>query len=171
LAFPSDLPRTSLSIVAFSVVREGLDPLAITGSLKAGGRFNPPNEFAALYTSLDASTAAQEVARGLRQRGIDPAQFPEGSWWLYELEVKLDSVLDLTDASVLTRIGLAENSLTGNDVSAARQVAAEARRHGYRALLVPSAATPGARNLVIFSDLSAEPPFVLSSRPVRLGGR
>jgi RES domain-containing protein len=36
--------------------------LGTTGSLKAGGRFNPPNEFGALYTSLDAITAAKEVA-------------------------------------------------------------------------------------------------------------
>ena len=87
MALPPDLPRTALSTTVFRVVREGLDPLATTGSLKAGGRFNPPNEFGELYTSLEAKTAAQEVARGLIARGVDPEQFPEAAWWVYELEV------------------------------------------------------------------------------------
>src|SRR5207237_485302 len=93
--------------VVFLVGREGLDPLATTRSLKAGGRFNPPNEFGALYTSLEATSATKEVARGLRQRGVDPDQFPEGAWWVYELEVKLEAVLDFTDADVLQKSGIA----------------------------------------------------------------
>lgn len=166
MALPPDLPRTALSITVFRVVREGLDPLATTGSLKSGGRFNPPNEFGALYTSLEATTAAKEVARGLRQRGVDPDQFPKGVWWVYELEVKLDSVLDLTDADVLQNSGIPENSLTGSDVNATRAVAAEARERGYEALLVPSAAVSGSKNLVIFLDKVSARPNVLSSRPV-----
>ena len=166
MALPSDLPRSSLSAVGFRVIRAGLDPLATTGSLKAGGRFNPPNEFSALYTSLAADTAVKEVARGLRQRGIDPEQFPEGAWWVYELEVKLESVLDLTDADVLQKSGLQWDSLTGGDVSATRQVASEARERGYQALLVPSAAAADSKNLVIFLDKALTRPTVLSSRPV-----
>jgi len=166
LALPPDLPRTALSITVFRVVREGLDPLATTGSLKAGGRFNPPNEFGALYTSLDPKTAAQEVARGLSARGIEPEQFPEGAWWVYELEVKLESVLDLTNVDVLQKSGLQGNSLTGSDVSATRQIAGEARKRGYEALLVPSAAVAGSKNLVIFLDKASARPNVLSSRPV-----
>jgi RES domain-containing protein len=167
LALPSDLPRSPLSAVVFRVVREGLDPLATTGSLKAGGRFNPPNEFGALYTSLEATTAAKEVARGLRQRGVDPDQFREGAWWVYELELKLESVLDLTDADVLQKSGLQPDSLTGSDVNATRLVATEARERSYQALLVPSAAASGSKNLVIFLDKVSSLPNVLSSRPLR----
>jgi RES domain-containing protein len=140
--------------------------LATTGSLNAGGRFNPPNEFGALYTSLEPNTAAKEVARGLRQRGVDPDQFPEGAWWVYELEVKLESVLDLTDADVLQKSGIPENSLIGTDVNATRQIAAEPRKRGYEALLVPSAAVAGSKNLVIFLDKASSRPNALSSRPV-----
>ena len=140
--------------------------MATTGSLKAGGRFNPPNEFGALYTSLEPNTAAKEVARGLRQRGVDPDQFPEGAWWVYELEVKLESVLDLTDADVLQKSGIPENSLIGTDVNATRQIAAEARKRGYEGLLVPSASVAGSKNLVIFLDKASSRPNVLSSRPV-----
>lgn len=161
-----DLPRSPLSAVVFRVVREGLDPLATTGSLNAGGRFNPPNEFGALYSSLDVATAVKEVARGLSQRGIDPDRFPEGNWWVYELEVKLEAVLDLTDAAVLQKSGLQQDSLAGSDVNATRKIAAEARERGYEALLVPSAAASGSKNLVIFLDKASARPNVLSSKPV-----
>lgn len=169
MTLPLDLPRTSLSIAVFRVVREGLDPLATTGSLEAGGRFNPPNEFGALYTSLDAKTAAREVARGLRARGIDPEQFPEGAWWVYELDVKLESVLDLTDPVVMERGGISADSLTSSDVDATRRIAAEARKRGYVALLVPSAAAPGSKNLVIFLDRVQTRPVVLSSKRIIVG--
>jgi RES domain-containing protein len=170
LALPPDLPRSSLSITVFRVLREGLDPLATAGSRKAGGRFNPPNEFGALYTSLDAKTAAQEVGKGLRARGIDPEQFPEGAWWVYEVEVKLESALDLTAPTVLEKSGISASSLTGSDLNATRKIAADARERGYEALLVPSAAVPGSKNLVIFLDLASARPIVLSSKPIALGG-
>ena len=168
MALPPGLPRATLSTTVFRVVREGLDPLATTGSVKAGGRFNPPKEFCALYTSLNATTAAQEVARGLRTRGVDPEQFPEGAWWVYELEVKLESVLDLTDLDVLRKIAIAGSALTGSDLTATRRIGAEAREQGYEALLVPSAAAPGSKNLVIFLDRAPVRPIVLSSKPVSL---
>lgn len=171
MPLPPDLPRTALSLTVFRVVREGLDPLATTGSLKAGGRFNPQNEFGALYTSLDPKTAALEVARGLRARGIDPEQFPAGAWWVYELELKLESVLDLTDPTVLEKSGISAERLTGSDVNATREIAADARGRGYQALLVPSAAAPGCKNLVIFPDRTPARPVVLSSIPITLSER
>lgn len=148
------------------MVREGLDPLGTTGSLKAGGRFNSPNEFGAIYTSLEGATATKEVARGLRLRGIDPEQFSERGWWVYELEVKLEAVLDLTDPDVLRKSRIQQESLTGSDVNPTREIAAQARESGYQALLVPSAAAAGSKNLVIFLDNLSVRPNVLSSRPV-----
>lgn len=169
MALPADLPRSQLSAVVYRVVRGGVDPLGTAGSLKAGGRYNPPGGFGALYTSLDAGTAAAEVAKSLRTRGINPGEYPAGAWWTYEVEVKLDAVLDLTDADVLRRLGIPANALTGSDIRETRRIAAEARRAGFQAVLAPSAATAGGRNLIIFADHLAEMPVVLSSRPVDLG--
>lgn len=166
MAFPPDLPEIRLSAVVYRVVREGVDPLATAGSLKAGGRFNPPSEFGALYTSLDAATATKEVARGLTQRGVDPTQFPSGAWWIYELEVKIEKVLDLTDSAVLQKAGTQREALTGGEVHATREIAAEARRRSYEALLVPSAAAPESKNLVVFLDKLSGPPIVLRSGTV-----
>ena len=166
MLLPPDLPEIRLSAIVYRVAREGLDPLATVASLKAGGRFNPASEFGALYTSLDAATATKEVARGLRQRGVDPAQFPSGAWWIYELEVKIETVLDLTDSDVLQKAGMQRDALTASEVHATRKIAAEARRRGYQALLVPSAAAPRSKNLVVFLDKLPGPPIVLSSRAV-----
>lgn len=118
-------------------------------------------------------TAAQEVARGLRARGIDPEQFPEGTWWVYELEAKLESVLDLTDPAVLEKTAISADSLTGSDVNETRRIAAEAQEQGYVALLVPSAAAQkaGSKNLVIFLDRAPARPIVLSSMPITLSER
>lgn len=170
MALPPDVGRGPSSSVVFRIVREGLDPLGTTGSLKAGGRYNPPNEFGVLYTSLAAATAAEEVAKGLQLRGVDPGKFPEGAYWIYELELNLENVLDLTETDVLRRSGMSSASLLGSNVNWTRDIAREARGLGYQGMLVPSAATPGAKNLVVFLDKLNQAPIVLNSRPVHLGG-
>lgn len=165
MPLPADLSPIPVKAVVYRVVRDGVDPLGTAGSLKAGGRFNPPNEFAVLYTSFDQATASKEVARGLNQRGIDPSQFPPGSWWLYELEVEIETTLDLTNSDILQRTEVKSESLTGSDLQLPRRIATEARDKGFGALLVPSAADPDSKNLVIFLDKLPGIPNVLSSRP------
>jgi RES domain-containing protein len=165
LALPANLPSIRVKAIVYRVVRDGVDPLVTVGSLKAGGRFNPPNEFAVLYTSFDPATASKEVARGLHQRGIDPLQFPPGSWWVYELEVEIENVLDLTSPEILERIELKSEMLTGADTQVPRSIADEAREKGFEALLVPSAAAADSKNLVIFLDKLLAIPTVMSSRP------
>jgi RES domain-containing protein len=138
--------------------------------LKSGGRYNSPGEFRALYTSLDQATASAEVERGLWLRGVDPKHYKGGDWWHYELQVELEAVLDLTDAAILRRLQLQRESLVREEWTVTRRVAAEARNGGYQALLVPSAARPGSKNLVIFPDRLPAVPVVLSSRPVSFEG-
>jgi RES domain-containing protein len=137
------------------------------GSLRNGGRYNSPGEFAALYNSLDAATAVMEVARGLRLRGVDPSQYSEGDWWIYEFPVEIDDVLDLTSPKVLDKLGLQKESLTGADLNTPREIAREARLAGYRALIAPSAAVPGAKNLVIFPDNLPHPLKARRSKPIK----
>jgi RES domain-containing protein len=148
-------------------VEAGRNPLLVGGSRAIGGRYNPPGEFGALYASFEERTAIAEVARGLAQRGIDPAAYAEGRWWSYELDVTLSNVLDLTDADVLSAVGLRAEQLTGPNTSATRSVAAAARAAGFQGLIVPSAASPAEKNVVIFVEALEQPPAVLSSRPVK----
>jgi len=166
LPLPPDLPRTRIATTVYRVVFQGVDPLSTEGSRKAGGRYNSAGEFAALYTSSNESTAVAEVARGLRQRGVDPAAYPPGTWWAYELAVEIDDVLDLTDASVLRALGAEAASLIADDVRFTRDLAVRARAASFKALITPSAAIPDATNIVIFLDQHTELPKILSSKPV-----
>ena len=141
-----------------------VDPLAVTGSLRHGGRYNIPGEFAALYASIDEETARAEVTRGVSRRGIDPGSYAPKSWAGYEIEVHLAAVLDLTDVGVLERLGVDVGALTDDNLGVPRSLGAEARAAGYDGLIVPSAAVSGGRNLVIFLDRCAHRPVVIGSR-------
>lgn len=168
MALPANLPRITYSGIVHRVVAKGVDPLSVEGSLKGGGRYNRAGEFGALYSSLDNSTAVQEVVRGLVLRRVDPAHYSIGDWWDYELELKVEEVLDLTDPNVLQLLGLRKEDLVSADRVAALKIAAEARNAGYKALLVPSVAVAHGKNVVIFLDKLTEPPRVLNSRPIQL---
>ena len=82
-----------------------------------------------------------------------------------ELEVEIETALDLTNSDILQRIEVKSESLTGSDLQVPRSVATEARDKGFGALLVQSAADPDSKNLVIFLDKLPGIPNVLSSRP------
>lgn len=168
LVLPPDLPRRQLVTLVHRVVRRGRDPLSIEGSLRGGGRYNAGGEFGALYTSFEEKTAAAEV---LRRAGADPSQYPEGYYWDYELEVQLEAVLDVTDATVLSSVSLTPEALTGADWAVTQEVARMAREDGFQGILVPSATQPGSKNLVIFLDRLEVLPKVVGSKPVRFWGR
>lgn len=150
------------------VVKQGRDPLSVEASRINGGRYNAPGEFGALYCSLEEITATAEVFKGLRAVGENPATYPEGSWMLFELEIQADEVLDLTHEETLARLGLQPAMLTGTHPEVTQRLGREARDAGYQVILAPSAAVPGAKNLVLFLDRLSAPPRVLSSRPTLL---
>ena len=62
------------------------------------------------------------------------------------------------------KVGCKGIQLTGSDANATWQIAGEARKGGYEASLVPSAAIAGSKNLVIFPDRAAARPIVRSSK-------
>lgn len=147
------------------VVRPGAKPLSTDGNRRVGGRYNSPGSAGFLYCAVEWETAVAEVAGGLRARGVDPRN--EGSWWCYEIAVETDNLLDMTSDDVLRELRLSTADLVTNDHSIPRRVGFEARARGYQALLVPSAARPGAKNLVIL-DPGAVRLRVRNSRPVKL---
>lgn len=164
---PNDLPQEAFSAVVHRVVKAGIDPLSVTGSQKAGGRYNIAGE-GALYASFTPVTASSEVARGLKLRGVDPRSFPPETWWVYEIEVSMETVLDLTNPATLARLGVTEEHLAGEDLAIPRAVATHARQMGCQGLIVPSAARTGERNLVVFIDRLTEPLRVVSSESILL---
>jgi RES domain-containing protein len=162
-----DAPRKSVSAVFYRVVFKGIDPLSTLGSAQNGGRYNSSGIVGLLYSSFVSETAIAEVARGLIARGINPQSYDAGDWWLYELEVSLDSVLDLTDPTVTRGLQIDSQSLVHADPAYARQIGKQAAEAGYEAMIVPSAARPGEKNLVIFLGAAARFPAIKSSRPAK----
>lgn len=64
-------------------------------------------------------------------------------------------MLDLTDPDDVAALGVNVDDLLGDDdasLERCRAVSDAARAQGYRAMIVPSAALPGEKNLVVFLD-------------------
>lgn len=133
-----------------------------------GGRYNAPGEFGALYCSFEKDTASTEVSKGLRAVGQNPATYPEGAWGLFELAIEAHEVLDLTHEETLARLGLQSAMLTGPHPEVTQRLGREARDAGYQAILAPSAAVPGGKNLILFLDRLPFLPSIVRSSPFRL---
>jgi RES domain-containing protein len=166
LAPPDDSPTSKFSGIVYRVVQRGVDPLSTLGSGRNGGRYNSPGEEGTLYTSLDKETGIDEVAKGLRARGVDPKDYGPEDWWLYELETSLDAILDLNDANVLNRFQINSADLLQDDVTVTRRIGKQALEEGYQGILAPSAARPGEKNLVIFLRKVPQFPSARSSMPI-----
>lgn len=146
---------------------KGVDPLSTEGSARNGGRYNSPGVTGVLYTSFESGTAIAEVAKGLIARGINPQSYAEGDWWTYELEVPVDAAIDLTDAQVLEHLQISAERLIQSEAEFTRQIGRRAADAGFQAMIAPSAARPGEKNLVVFLGATKRLPVVRSSRPVK----
>ena len=114
-----------------------LAPLSGEGARINGGRFNPPDSFPVLYLCVTRDCAVAELRR-LGQRtviGIEGLLHRV----LYEYDVDLGRVLDLTSEAVLLRIGLTQMILTGADWSQCQEVGEAAHSAGFQAIRSPSA--------------------------------
>ena len=166
MAPPDDSPTSEFSGLVYRVVQRGVDPLSTVGSGRNGGRYNSPGDEGILYTSFEKETCIDEVAKGLRARGVDPSDYGPEDWWLYELETSLDAILDLTDENVLKRFQINSADLLQDDVTVTRRIGKQALEEGYQGILAPSAARPGEKNLVIFLRKAPQFPSARSSVPI-----
>jgi len=95
-----------------------------------------------LYLGLDRGTCIAEATRhATALRDLTERR-------LTEIEVRLSSVLDLRDASVL---GLTQDDLLGQDYTLTQEIALAALERGVEALLVPAASLIG-NNLVVLVE-------------------
>ena len=149
-------------------MRRGVDPLSTVGSERNGGRYHDPGVAGVLYTATDRAAAIAEVVRGLRARGIDPHSFGLQDWWVYELRISVDRVLDVADPANLPEVNVSASTLVADDTAATRRIGRQARDAGFQALLAPSAAAHGSNNLVLFLAAIPTAPEVLSSTAIQL---
>jgi RES domain-containing protein len=130
----------------------GAHPLHARYILYASGRWNRALEYGCLYTALTPEGARAEYEK-YRARAQGPERSKPRD--LVSIEVAVTPMLDLTDETVRTRLGVALPTLLGDeeaDLESCRTVADWARSEGYRAILAPSAAREGERVLAIYIE-------------------
>jgi RES domain-containing protein len=111
-----------------------------------GGRWNPSESFAVVYTALDRPTIDAEFERLARRTGL-----PAGSFLprrLARIGADLTRVLDLTDARTRRRLGVTLRELTADDWARTQAIGQAAQFLGYEAILAPGA--DGGTTLAIF---------------------
>lgn len=98
-----------------------------------------------LYASLEAGTAWAEWS-GATGGAIDPRSERRRLW---QLEISDLPVLDLRETEARSTLGVGIGDLTG-ERTRTQAVVARAQARGAHGMIVPSAARPGAWNLVVF---------------------
>ena len=135
------------------IVPRGAFALHVGFILRARGRWNREGVYGCLYTALTPEGALGEWGKYLRRAGVSARLAPPRD--LVSLRVRVDPVLDLTSRTVRREMGISLATLTGDeegDLEACRSIADLARQQDYCAILSPSAAMRGSRNLNIYID-------------------
>jgi len=122
----------------------GRDPL-VGGT--GGGRWHPPNDFEALYTSMEQDGALAEIYHHLSRAPV----FSSSHVQIHRIAVRVERTLVLADVGALAPLGVDEESFRKGGVARSREVGAAARFLDLEGLIVPSARWPCA-NLVLFPD-------------------
>lgn len=111
-----------------------------------GARWNPPGT-SALYTSLAEATAKAEGDHVIAMQPVPP----RAARTIYELEVSIAKLLDLTNAERRAAIGLTDEDLESIPWERCQRIGGAVAWLRYDGLLIPSARDDGGANLVIFT--------------------
>ena len=111
-----------------------------------GARWNPPGT-PALYTSLAETTAKAEGDHVIAMQPVPP----RATRTIYELDVSIENLLDLTDAKRLTAIGITEEDFESIPWEPCQRVGGAVAWLGHDGLLIPSVRDRDGSNLVIFT--------------------
>ena len=136
------------------------DPLA---GGTGGGRWHPPNDFEALYTSTEELGAMAEVYSHLSRAPV----FSSSHVRINTIQVHSERTLFLDDLESLGPLGVDAEAFRKGGFKRTRQIGAAARFLDIEGLIVPSARWP-CTNLVLFLDRLSdfESLAVLDSRDV-----
>jgi RES domain-containing protein len=143
------LPRSPVAANVIRHIAPGYLPLSGDGARIHGGRWNPPDSFAVLYTTFDRPTMIAELERAARRQGLLAADFLPRDEVAYSVE--LQRVLDLEDPSHLHAVGLDPARLVSPDWAPCQAVGDAAHYVGFEGIQAPSATGAGT-TLAIFLD-------------------
>lgn len=122
----------------------GRDPLA---GGTGGGRWHPPNDFEALYTSTEEDGALAEIYHHLSRAPV----FSSSHVQIHRIAARLERTLVLENMAALAPLGIDAESFRSGDYARSREIGAAARFLDLQGLVVPSARWRSA-NLVLFPD-------------------
>ena len=132
------------------------DLLSGAGCRQHGGRWNPP-QFNTIYGSLEAATAQEESFATYDKYGIPRSKVTPHV--RVAINLKLQHVLDITQATVLKILGLTRKDIAAVDWEAEQIAGNEALTQAIgriaweerlEAIIVPSSRDVGGKNLVLF---------------------
>jgi RES domain-containing protein len=116
-----------------------------------GGRWHPPNDFEALYTSMEESGAMAEAYYHLSRAPV----FSSSHMKINQLRARTERTLVFDDIASLGPVGIDEEAFRQGDYTRTREIGAAARFLDMDGLIVPSARWSCA-NLVLFLDRLSE---------------
>jgi hypothetical protein len=138
-------------------IPRGAHPLHVGFLLQASGRWNRFGEYGCLYTALTREGAVAEYDKALRYAGL--ARDEDAERDLVTVHVDVEPVMSIITMDFLRGSGLAAAELTTDtdeSFEICRTIADYARAAGYCAIISPSAALAGQRNLTIYFDGRAD---------------
>ena len=138
-------PSEAFSGETWRVTAKGRDVLRGSTS---GGRWSPPGEFEALYTSLPRAGALAEIGYRLSLEPVWPSRLEHE---LHRIAARTNSSLRFADVSSLSTLGVDVRRYATFEYSVTQAIAAAAFFLDFDGLIVPSARS-AALNLVIFTE-------------------
>ena len=140
-----DVPGVPFSGTVWRIARTGRDPLK--GSTLSG-RWSGRGEFSVLYTSCEKNGGLAEIGFRLSLEPLWPSRVEHS---IHELRAECSKVLDLSEMSTLSRLGVNTDKYQSFDYSVTSTISAAACFLEFDAVLVPSARYP-CKNLVIYNE-------------------
>src|SRR4030067_2806071 len=143
----SSLTTVSFERSVYRVVVERFKDkvLSTEGNRFFPGRYHLSGEGGILYTSLTKEITIKEIERHASRAMLQERLV------IAKINIRLDKVFDLTQASTLKILGLSKNDLISPDYPMSQAISMIAREAGLRGLILPSA-TSGGNNLIIFEN-------------------
>lgn len=127
------------------ITRKGRD---LGRGSSADGRWSPPGEFEALYTSLERAGALAEVGYRLSLEPVWPSRIDHE---IHLVDLRLERTLRLADLSRLSPLGVDIAKYESFDYTATQAIASAAHFLEFDGLIVPSARF-ACLNAVVFLD-------------------
>ncbi len=123
-------------------------PLRVEAS-RLASRFNRPGDPPTQYLALHPLGPLAEMLRSGDLRTVEDLRELRVRTWALRVDAEPLVEIDFAGAGAF---GITPDELVSDDYTACQGLAARQRIAGVRGLIVPSAALPGTRNLVIFGE-------------------